>query len=354
MKLADVLPTVLDRLAAAAGEVAQFSERELAEWPAAALARLKAEGLLAKGPPADTVVCPGCEEGCTMPVETDTTTSGTLRAFVVCDQRDDVARVGRPRKLPHSTPPALPARAKPRFASWSSGSKLRASLWHRGAIMSTTDFPPDPPETDKTGETVTVGNDEFLRTLFAGLSGDVAPVVTSFKGNPATVTQGAWKSRRWQDGTTALPAEVNNYFSLSTFRPDDAGEYRRRKAQFVALHVVMLDDIGGKVPMERVTLPPTWLLETSPGNHQAGYLLTEPITDGLLADRLMNAIVAAELCDPGANGPRARLARLPVAVNGKHAPPFVCRINSRQGISDHGISHQTVMGTCRCTRSQHL
>ncbi len=93
MNQADVLPTVLDRLVAAAGEVALFSERELAEWPAAALARLKAEGLLVKGPPADTVVCPGCEEDCTMPVETDSTPSGALRAFVVCDKRDDVARV---------------------------------------------------------------------------------------------------------------------------------------------------------------------------------------------------------------------------------------------------------------------
>ena len=44
------------------------------------------------------------------------------------------------------------------------------------------------------------------------------------------------------------------------------------------------------------------------------------------ADRLMNAIVAAGLCDPGANGPRARLARLPVGVNGKHTPPFPCRM----------------------------
>ncbi|MGR8932629.1 MAG: hypothetical protein ACU836_18570 [Gammaproteobacteria bacterium] len=86
----------------------------------------------------------------------------------------------------------------------------------------------------------------------------------------------------------------------------------------------MLDDIGGKVPMERVTLEPTWMLETSPGNYQIGFLLAEPLTDGLSADRLMNAIVAANLCDPGANGPRARLARLPVAVNGKHEPPFHC------------------------------
>lgn len=99
MNLADALPAVLDRLAAAAGEVALFSERELAEWPAAALARLKAEGLLVKGSPADAVVCPGCEENCTMPVETDATPSGALRAFVVCDKRDDVARVAIARDL---------------------------------------------------------------------------------------------------------------------------------------------------------------------------------------------------------------------------------------------------------------
>jgi hypothetical protein len=110
--------------------------------------------------------------------------------------------------------------------------------------------------------------------------------------------------------TTDLPADANNYFSLAVFRPDEAGRYRRQKARFHALHAVMLDDVGSKVPMERLTLQPSWLIETSPGNCQAGYLLREPLTDGLVADHLMNAIVVANLCDPGANGPRARLARL--------------------------------------------
>ena len=138
-----------------------------------------------------------------------------------------------------------------------------------------------------------------------------------------------WFGRPWQGSTehsASLPASANNYFSLAVFRPDEAGQYRRQKARFHALHAVMLDDVGTKVAMERLTLPPSWLLETSPGNHQAGYLLREPLTDGAAADRLMNAIVAAGLCDPGANGPRARLARLPVAVNGKHTPPFQCRM----------------------------
>jgi hypothetical protein len=88
----------------------------------------------------------------------------------------------------------------------------------------------------------------------------------------------------------------------------------------------MLDDVGTKVALDRMTLAPSWLIETSPGNHQAGYLLDAPMTDGVGADQLMNAIIVAGLCDPGANGPRVRLARLPVATNGKHTPPFMCRM----------------------------
>jgi len=42
----------------------------------------------------------------------------------------------------------------------------------------------------------------------------------------------------------------------------------------------------------------------------------------------MNSTVAAHLFDPGANGLRARLTCLPVAVNGKHTPPFPCRLES--------------------------
>ena len=186
-------------------------------------------------------------------------------------------------------------------------------------------------ETGKTDETDFVGNQEFLRTVFGGELGRARPVVVSFKGDPRTVPKKVWFGRPWQGSSARpsdLPADANNYFSLAVFRPDEAGKYRRQKARFQALYAVMLDDVGSKVPTERLTLPPSWLLETSPGNCQAGYLLREPLADGLAADRLMNAIVAAGLCDPGANGPRARLARLPVAVNGKHTPPFACRMRA--------------------------
>lgn len=184
-------------------------------------------------------------------------------------------------------------------------------------------------QTGKTDETNLVNNEAFLTEVFGLELAEPRPLVVSFKGNPMSVLRKAWFGRPWTGGSnkaTELPADANNYFSLAVFRPDEAGQYRRQKARFQALYAVMLDDVGSKVALERLTLPPSWLLETSPGNCQAGYLLREPLTDGLVADRLMNAIVAAGLCDPGANGPRARLARLPVAINGKHSPVFRCRM----------------------------
>jgi len=187
----------------------------------------------------------------------------------------------------------------------------------------------DPVETDKTDKTYSVENGKFLQTVFNGVLGDMRPLVVSFKGNPMKVPGRMWAGKPWLDNidvTTALPLDANNYFSLAVFKPDEAGRYRRLKSRFQALYAVMLDDVGTKVPMERLTLQPSWILETSPGNFQAGCFLREPLTNGIIADRLMNAIVAAGLCDPGANGPRARLARLPAASNGKHSPPFVCRM----------------------------
>jgi hypothetical protein len=185
-------------------------------------------------------------------------------------------------------------------------------------------FQPDLLETDKTDKTYTVSNRDFLQTVFSDKLLDAKPIVVSFKGNPCTVPAKDWSGRPWSEDD--LPVDANNYFSLAIFRPDEAGKYRRIKSRFQAHYAVMLDDVGSKVPQERLTLPPTWLLETSPGNYQAGYLLIDPLTDGPAADHLMNAVIAAGLCDPGASGPRTRLARLPVAVNGKHLPAFACRM----------------------------
>jgi len=190
-------------------------------------------------------------------------------------------------------------------------------------------FQSEQEKTGKTEKTYAVSNQDFLDAVFGIQNAGARPVVVSFRGNPETVHRKAWFCKPWQsasDQPANLPPDANNYFSLAAFKSDEAGEYRRRKKYFQTLHAVMLDDIGAKVPRERLTLRPSWILETSPGNCQAGYLLREPLANGTVADRLMDAIVSAGLCDPGAAGPKARLARLPVAVNGKHSPPFVCRL----------------------------
>ena len=188
---------------------------------------------------------------------------------------------------------------------------------------------PEARDTGPTDETRNVGNREFLLAVFGADLADAGPFVVSFEGDPRSVPKKRWSGLPWRSESgifPSLPSIANNYFSLATFRPDDTGRYRRRKAHFHALYAFVLDDIGSKVAAERLTLPPSWLLETSAGNHQAGYLLSEPLTDGLVADRLMDAIVAARLSDPATKGPQTRLARLPAAVNGKHTPPFACRI----------------------------
>ena len=116
-------------------------------------------------------------------------------------------------------------------------------------------------ETDKTGETDLVSNGEFLRAVFGDDLADVRPVVVSFTGNPTSAPGKVWYGSPWlgsTDMTANLPGDANNYFSLAVFKPDEAGQCRRQKARVYALHTVMLDDVGSKVGMERLELPPAW------------------------------------------------------------------------------------------------
>jgi hypothetical protein len=190
-----------------------------------------------------------------------------------------------------------------------------------------TNFTPSTAQTDKSDKTVKISNADFLQTIFGEHANNEYPILVSFPGNPTNVAKHNWSGRPWASASSmVLPDNANNYFSLASFKPNDAGEYRRKKTQFGCLYAVMLDDVGTKVPMELLTLTPSWLIETSPRNFQAGYILAEPINSNETADQLMRAIINAKLCDPGASGPCSRLARLPVAVNGKHTPAFECRL----------------------------
>ena len=107
-------------------------------------------------------------------------------------------------------------------------------------------------------------------------------------------------------------------------------EFNVRKECFFSFNFLLLDDIGTKVPEDRLgDFNPSWKIETSPGNYQAGIILKEAISDPEQAIELQKMLINAGLCDLGANGV-GRWARLPKGINGKpkyhneQGKPFQC------------------------------
>ena len=89
----DAILELLARVGANGGAAVLVSDAELSGWPAEAVRKLKAQKLLVKASPAASVVCPGCEQECVMPVYTLPAETCAAASFVVCDKRDDINRV---------------------------------------------------------------------------------------------------------------------------------------------------------------------------------------------------------------------------------------------------------------------
>lgn len=198
---------------------------------------------------------------------------------------------------------------------------------------------------------VPITNTLFLRTIFAGLPEDRVAWTCAFPGDPAK--DGTWSgigvrpSDPWAAATVDWQAEVNNTFcTFSAFsgieRPDGSRDFvGRRKVLFAGMYAVMLDDLGAgpgsKIAPSQLPadLPPAWILETSPGNFQIGYLLRPVSINPNQAAALLDAMVHEGLQaeeDPGMKGV-TRYGRMPVGSNGKPAyrekegdPPFPHRL----------------------------
>jgi hypothetical protein len=178
--------------------------------------------------------------------------------------------------------------------------------------------------TDVTGLPTT--NGEFLGAIFQGLADPLRPFVLGFGGKPKD--RKAWGGEAWRaDKSHTDNAAFNWYFSLAAYQPDDDG-YHRREKDCAAVYGVMLDDLGTKaLPLDRLdACPPSYVIETSEGNFQAGYLFTEPVTEFESIKDLNQSMVEAGLCDPGAKSPTTRYGRLPFASNGKSDPAFQCKL----------------------------
>ena len=181
-----------------------------------------------------------------------------------------------------------------------------------------------------------VNNETFLKVLFGARYKDVH--VTSFKYDPLNIPNDehlkAWKGDTFDKYT--LKENENQYFTISLFDKDEQHIARRRKSLFQQTHVIVLDDVKEKLSLTEVKkLPsPTYILETSPGSEQWGYVLTSPETNRHTVENLLDGLVANGLApnakDPGMKGV-TRYVRLPDGVNTKkskmvNGKPFQCLI----------------------------
>jgi hypothetical protein len=123
------------------------------------------------------------------------------------------------------------------------------------------------------------------------------------------------------------------YYGTSTCRRDTDGVLYNRKALFQKLHVVVLDDIGTKIARDSLPkdLTPSYIIETSVGNEQWGFILDEPITDIDQAQMFVTLVYHSGFTDTGGNMP-TKLVRLP------------CGFNMKKGQEDMPVTLTTMDG----------
>ncbi|MBW1672078.1 MAG: hypothetical protein JRJ45_00280 [Deltaproteobacteria bacterium] len=173
-----------------------------------------------------------------------------------------------------------------------------------------------------------ITNQQFLESIFGALWQGCH--VTSFSTTPNDAGVLEWAGKYAFQSLAAGELEnpsLNNYFTVSLFKPDENNKSRRRKADFWAQYCIVIDDVGTGVgakisPEMMVGKPlPSWSLETSPDNYQLGYKLDIPCSDADLLVRLTNALIEQGLMvsrDPGMRGV-TRYVRTPVGINNKPA-----------------------------------
>jgi len=104
------------------------------------------------------------------------------------------------------------------------------------------------------------------------------------------------------------------YISTQISTADNEGVFRNRKNNFHALNMVILDDVGTKVPVP--DLKPTYIIESSEGNFQYGYVFKEPVTDFTLATQIIKTVYGSGVTDRGGSL-TGKYVRLPVGINNK-------------------------------------
>ena len=171
-----------------------------------------------------------------------------------------------------------------------------------------------------------ITSEEFLTAAFAEAPPDARPMVGSFvkppgpsQGLPCMPYAGGKLEQR-HGFIKMFTAGMNNYTSIASFNAGEDGVYRRRLTHFAAGHLILLDDIRTKVPLERIKLRPSLSVETSPGNFQFWYILDKPELDAFKFNGVIQSFKEQRLTDGGGSN-IVRVGRLPVGSNTKDTLP---------------------------------
>ncbi len=162
---------------------------------------------------------------------------------------------------------------------------------------------------------------EFFEALKTNCPPEGRVMFSQFRGDPTERVTGMW-SAKILNNPDALDEGANVYLCVSAMKKTDAG-WKRRKENFAGGLCLMIDDLGdgpgSKFPVSRIAaLPPTALIETSPGNHQAVYIFDKTVRSEKSFNALIDAFVSVQFLnkDTGMKGV-TRVFRPPFGVNGK-------------------------------------
>lgn len=168
---------------------------------------------------------------------------------------------------------------------------------------------------------VVVSNTDFLAELAQAAPEGACLWVNRFHGNP-NGEEAKWGGMVYTPADHAREmcdawGEYNTYFSVAAVFKGEDGLFHRRKSTFARMLALVVDDVD----LESLYAPPSWVLETSPGKTQAGYLLdgddpdcaNEDLCSAVVKSMTMRGFIGGDVSGNNA----VRYVRLPVGTNQK-------------------------------------
>lgn len=185
-------------------------------------------------------------------------------------------------------------------------------------------------------------NSEFLEVVYGQLKEGTHGWVCTFRSDPAAADASVWGGRAYK----GFPAQSvlidrvqddNAYFCTAVLSASDTGQVARVKSAFHRLAVLLADDVN----LSEMNGTPTYVIETSPGKHQAGIVIEpedEDAHDAQLVDAVMRELSKEGRSNDTSGNSRVRYGRLPNGSNTKSRSTGAFRVRMQQWNPEHILS----------------